>query len=232
MGSGIGSKIRDLATLASILASGCLGLPSEPLSTPNPALKLMVRVYQGARADRNILLRAQRYANGVMKRAGVELQWVNCTFSRVDESPRSLCANESNSAWTKITIMPRSMVTRERSPDVFAFTLPSGVVIFSNTIRAFASWYRFNESDVLGAVITHELGHVLLGPGHGSSGLMQADLTPNNFRSFVSGTLRFSPQEVGLMQARLRTTRSTRDEVPGSLHLPELRCRDCGGSAR
>lgn len=192
----------------------------------------MVRVYQGARADRNILLRAQRYANEVLKRAGVELQWVNCAFSRVDESPTSLCANDSNSAWTKITMMPKSMVTRERSPDVFAFTFPRGVVIFSNTIRVFASWYRFNESDVLGAVITHELGHVLLGPGHGSSGLMRADLTPDNLRSFVSGRLRFSPQEAELMQARLRTITRTKDEVPGSLHLPELRSRECGGSAR
>ena len=99
----------------------------------------MVRAYQGAPADRNILLRAQRYTAEVLKRAGVELQWVNCTFSRADESPTSLCANDSDSAWTKITMMPKSMVTRERSRDVFAFTLPSGVVIFSNTIHTFAS---------------------------------------------------------------------------------------------
>jgi hypothetical protein len=228
----MGSKVRDLVKLSIVLVWSYLGLQSQPLSTPACEAKLTVRVYDSAGAAANTLSRAQLNTDRVFKRAGIELYWVHCTFSPVHESPESSCAGDPNLAWTKITILPKPMVKPEqRSYGVFGLTLPTGVVVFSNKMREFARWYGFSESQVLSMVTVHELGHVLLGLRHGSTGLMRAELKPNDLRSFISGTLGFTRQEAGLMQARLSPHNRPIVEFPGTLHVPELASRECGASA-
>jgi hypothetical protein len=119
----------------------------------------------------------------------------------------------------------------QRSYGVFGLTLPTGVVVFSNRLREFARCYGFSESEVLSMVMAHELGHVLLGLHHGSTGLMRAELKPNDLRSFISGALGFTRQEAELMEARLTPHNRPIVEFPGTLNFPELPGRECGATA-
>jgi hypothetical protein len=227
----MGCKVRNLAKLGSVLAWSCWGLHSQPLSTASCGIKLTVRMYNLAGVDSNILSRAQSDADRAFKQAGIELNWVPCPFSPVHEGPESSCDSFLNLAWTKITIVPKSMVNRQQlSYAVFGLTLPTGVVVFSKKVREFARWYGFPESEVLSMVLAHELGHVLLGKHHETSGLMRADLYPNDLRSFMSGTLRFTREDASLMQLQLRSRRRPMDQALVPLHVPELASRECGAS--
>jgi hypothetical protein len=200
----MGSKVRELAKLGTVLGWICLVLHSQPLSTRACEAKLSVRVYETTRVGPNIVSRAQIDANRVFKRARIELHWVHCTPPPVHGSPESSCAGDQHPAWTKITILAKPVIDPEQwSYGVFGITLPTGIVVFSNRLREFARSYGFSEAEVLSMVIAHELGHVLLGLHHGSTGLMRAELTPNDLRSFMSGALGFTRQEAALMQARL-----------------------------
>jgi hypothetical protein len=228
----MGSKVGHFARLGIVLAWSCWGPQFQLISAPPCQARVTVRVYDSARTDADILLRAQKAAGEVLKRAAIELHWVNCTFSPAHERSASSCEGDPNPTWTKITIIPKPLVNSELlSYAVVGLTLPTGVVVFSNRIRGFSRWYGFLESQVLAMVMAHELGHVLLGPGHGIGGLMGADVKPDDVRSFVSRTQQFTREDVELMQAHLSSPRNPTNELPQPLHLPEFGSRECGASA-
>lgn len=63
-----------------------------------------------------------------------------------------------------------------------------------------------NVSTMLGHVIAHELGHLLLGSNsHAASGIMRSRWQTAELERMTHGTLFFAPDQVKLMQARLQT---------------------------
>jgi hypothetical protein len=215
----MGSKVQDFSKVGVVLAWTWLAPPSQPSSMPACEAKLTVQIPFSAGQNADIASRAKRYVEQVFNWAGIELRWMYCTPSAIRDSAIRSCG-DPNSAWTRITVLAKPMVKTERS--VFGLTLPSGVVVFSDRIRGFARGYGFFESEVLALVIAHELGHVLLGLHHGSSGVMLAELRPQDVRSFMSGTLRFTQTEAALMQAHLNWRMRRMDEIPVKLHVPEV----------
>ena len=62
-----------------------------------------------------------------------------------------------------------------------------------------------NVSNMLGHVIAHELGHLLLGSNsHATSGIMRSRWQAAELQSLAHGALFFTPDQVKLMQARLQ----------------------------
>jgi hypothetical protein len=60
-----------------------------------------------------------------------------------------------------------------------------------------------NEGELLGYVVIHELGHLLLGKGsHSSVGLMRAKWEVGELRQAARGNLSFTKSEMERMQAR------------------------------
>ena len=202
------SSLRKLAV--AILASSSL-VYSQPTSIAEARAQLTVRVYNVDRAPEAILLRAQRSVDRTFKCAGIDLQWVNCTFAGAS------CLACTSSPSIKVTILPKSRV---REPGLsyaaLGVTLPTGVLVFSDKIRNLAELYRLSESQILGMVLAHELGHAFLGPGHASSGLMVANLQSHDMHSFASGQLRFGTKQAEIMQAHLRSCHRGITEFDGS----------------
>jgi hypothetical protein len=66
---------------------------------------------------------------------------------------------------------------------------------------------------LLGYIIAHELGHLLLGPGHAPSGIMRATWDMNDLEAIRQGRLKFSREEC----ARIR--KILRDELSPTLPL-------------
>jgi hypothetical protein len=65
------------------------------------------------------------------------------------------------------------------------------------------------HNDVVGAIVAHEIGHVL-GLRHGASGLMRATLRSDDISALRRGQLGFSPQEGARMRVSVRAAQAAR----------------------
>jgi hypothetical protein len=73
-------------------------------------------------------------------------------------------------------------------------------VFYDRVMHASTLWGLFSV-EVLGDAIAHEMGHLLLGAGHSSQGIMKADWTSSDLRLASRGALRFSSEQVELLQS-------------------------------
>ena len=84
--------------------------------------------------------------------------------------------------------------------------------VYLQAIRATAEEYSADPSVVLGFVVAHELGHLLLGPGHTREGLMQAVWRQGEIDALRQRRLRFTRECAARIRLVLavRTAANTR----------------------
>jgi hypothetical protein len=164
-------------------------------------LRLEVRVYNMAKVSQSILVRAEEETSRLFREAGVETEWIECP-----------CALTKRPSEMMLRIIPRyfgSMKSNFRSDDLgFAPSSEDGGVlatIFFDRVELVAKGGPM--ASVLGNVIGHEIGHLMLGSNaHSSTGIM----TPHWSREFLKlasqGLLHFTPEQ----GERLRQNLSTR----------------------
>jgi hypothetical protein len=71
-----------------------------------------------------------------------------------------------------------------------------------------ADW-NVGLADILGGVVAHELGHLLLGSNsHGHTGIMRAHWEHEQLRSLAMGNLLFTTEEAEHMRGKVIATRS------------------------
>jgi hypothetical protein len=77
--------------------------------------------------------------------------------------------------------------------------------VFYNRLEQFATTYGTPRELMLGLVMAHEMGHLLLPyDHHTTSGLMRAAWSRTDIEQAAKGQLTFSSYEAGLIRARLR----------------------------
>jgi hypothetical protein len=182
-------------------------LSSSWAETPEPQLKLGVRTYNYAAVPGNILLEAEQHAAEIFHRAGINLAWIGCPVSAREVDKFPACAPNTGSLALTLKILPESMAAGFGLPlKNFGVTLQHHAsFVFYNRVQL-ANRVGLSEPVVLGHIIAHELGHLLLGEGgHSDKGIMMEDLRVRNFRQAEKGTpLSFSTEQAERMRARLR----------------------------
>ena len=79
--------------------------------------------------------------------------------------------------------------------------------VFYHRVRDLANNAGLSESAILGSVMAHEFGHLLLGEGaHSGTGIMMADLNAKNFREAEKGELLIFSAEQLTVSARIPRT--------------------------
>jgi hypothetical protein len=182
-------------------------LPPSWAETLEPQLKLGVRTYNYAVVPGNILLEAEQHAAEIFHRAGIDLAWIECPLSprEVDKFP--VCAPNPGSLALTLKILPESMAAGFGLPlKKFGVTLQHHASFVFYDRLQLANRVGLSEPVVLGHIIAHELGHLLLGEGgHSDRGIMMEDLRVRDFRQAEKGTpLTFSTEQAQRMRARLR----------------------------
>ena len=71
-----------------------------------------------------------------------------------------------------------------------------------------------SEGQVLGYTIAHELGHLLIGPGHRPEGIMRASWGRNEVDAIFHRFLYFNKAESILIVRKLRMRRSSSSAIP------------------
>jgi len=183
--------------------------------TPDPVSRVQVSLFDDAQVDPGILAQAQARASEVFAQAGIELDWLVCPpRDPQDFSPStSPCSTLSWPDHLSVRIVPRG---RSVAADIFgqAFVDDSGHGVYSNVYYQNLVLSRdhpgVSDADMLGYVIAHELGHLLLGSNsHSASGLMQAAWTPHSLSAYARSFLVFTPAQSVLLRSRLAPSTQT-----------------------
>ena len=174
--------------------------------TLEDAPRFTVRLYNYAKVDGLELGRAIRDASDIFHRAGIRLVWVECPSAPGEVEKARACGQTDGTPWVMLKILPREMAQRlQLGHEVFSVAIGSNAYVYLHRVQELSSQRGLPESLILGHVMAHELGHVLLGPGnHTPTGVMIADLKRGDLPIILQGGLVFSPDQAARMQARLR----------------------------
>lgn len=169
---------------------------------------LTVRLYNAAGIPTEELLEARRIAEPILRDTGMDVTFRMC--GHVD-SPGSVVDPCDDS------LKPFEVVVRVLDAPVFSATLHPqayGVTyvveetnrgwlatLFADRIRSAATRVEVEHSTLLGRVMAHEVGHLLLGNGyHGDAGVMRAEWPDDLLHSVGTEDWRFSMLEAAAIQ--------------------------------
>jgi hypothetical protein len=189
-----------VALLVSTFAPAALARPDAP-----PTVRLKVSVFNDAMVAQPVLKAAQERAEAVLREAGISLTWLDCgTPGRW--RPELGCRDLAFPTHLSVRLVAGR---RGVSEDTFgqSYLNERGEGNYANVYVAQLSSCKaldlINEGELLGYVVVHELGHLLLGKdSHSSVGLMRAKWEVEELRRAARGNLSFTKSETERMQAR------------------------------
>jgi len=141
---------------------------------------------------------AQAVMTQIFAEAGVEAIWINCPGHEE-------CGGEAKRREFRIRILSQGKGIVTHGPLGLAFPCDRNVdtcffYVFYAPTRALAERFEARPGHVLGQVMTHEVGHALLGPNADAlSGIMQAALPTAD----LGHLLYFTPSQAKRLRADL-----------------------------
>jgi hypothetical protein len=179
--------------------------PETVFAETSPAIT--VQIYNYSQASPAILGRAEREADRILGEAGVRAVWLECR-GRQGAGSQARCQNASEATDIKLRILS-SPIHNKFQHNVFGFAIHPALasVYYEYALRrAKSDDAEFAVPIILGCVIAHEIGHLLLGSnGHSGTGIMQPRWEPKQVRKLMMGTLLFTPEQSTLIRAQART---------------------------
>ena len=192
----------------SLLARG--GEPTKD----NP--QVTVFVSDSANAPERIVLAAEQNAGRVFHQAGVEVEWVNCGAQDGNRSHKQ-CRDSMMSPGLVVRIVPHA---RTLGDDIFGVSFvdhDSGTYadLFFEPIEQLHDKNKdIPVAPILGSVLAHELGHLLLGwNAHFPGGIMQAHWNEEQLRLIAMGRMFFSKEQAAKMRGRIAVMHQDRDSL-------------------
>lgn len=174
---------------------------------------IAVEVHDYAGVPPATLAAATHEAARVLRKAGIEVQW---TLGSSPSTGTSASADAGQPQPLRVGIFAPRHPTPVRSHSVLGFAvLPAdGSHGVSAGVRYGVVERQVHETtaalpQVLGYVIAHELGHLLLGSNdHAGWGVMSAQLSGAYFDKAAQGTLAFASDEAERLRAGIRSRRA------------------------
>ncbi len=174
----------------------------------NPTIRIRVNNY--TQATPAMLAGAEREAGRILGKAGLQTVWLDCPAGHSTADPQDLCGEPLEA--TDIVLRVLSQSTQNKFQDtLFGFAV---VPVLASVYYDYAIAMHLARSDgaefeipiILGCVIAHEVGHLLLGSNsHSVSGIMQGNWERGQIRQAMTGTLLFTPEQAKLVQAETQS---------------------------
>ena len=169
---------------------------------------LTVRLYNSAHVPVPALLSAREAAGAILADSGLRVVIQQCgTGIDVDSCNNPLKTND-----VVVRVIDAPAAKTNLHPDAFGFTYVAAdtdrgwlATVFADRIGYAAARSGVASGTLLGRVMAHEIGHLLLGSGyHGATGLMRAQWRDESLAR--EGLWSFSIAEAAQMQAALVST--------------------------
>jgi len=171
---------------------------------PKPTITILV--YNMAAAPSDILRGAEREATRVFSQAGVGVNWFDCTAGHSDVGSQNVCQEGWGPVNIGLRVLAKPTASRNLQGERFGFAISPGLAsaYYDYRARFISDEFGMGLPLILGCVIAHEIGHLLLGPdSHSTEGVMQAGWCQRQLRQALMRDLLFSPQQSRLIQAEV-----------------------------
>lgn len=225
------TTLRWTLSLGLALTSGFAGLGHAAAAAPSetsPAITIHVRNYAGVAPK--TLAEAEEVTTGIFRKAGLETRWADVVLTPENGQENSAGHPARTLADIQVSIFPREMSDRDGAPNNVMGVAPGNgadrniVYVFNGNVQT-RVWelssahsrgridQQVSKAQVLGHVMAHEVGHLLLNQQvHSAQGIMRGEWGLMEFRSAVLGLLLFTPQQSEFLRADARR-RNTRQET-------------------
>lgn len=167
-------------------------------------VQFTVVVNDGADVSPLILYQGETEAGRILSAAGIQIQWMNCSGDTgvVEEACRVVARGDQ----LVLHIVPTGKTSTD-SVFGMAFLAQDGsgkyCDVFFDRIEEAHRNFGADRSQLLGTVVAHELGHLLLGShAHSQVGIMAPVWEEEILRNMGMGHLLFTREQASLMRAR------------------------------
>lgn len=175
-----------------------------------------VQVYNYAETPAKELVMAQRVATKIFLHAGIEVTWETCAGPGVAEQA---CQGPLDSTILFLRLLPRKMAESVAgNSERFGFAQPTQNGAAG--VHAFVLYFRVKElavrrmifqPELLGSVMAHEIGHLLLGTNsHSSHGIMRSHWNSPQFKQAHLKNLYFTSKQAARARAEVAKRRASK----------------------
>jgi len=199
-------------TAGFIVTFGLAGFGGTAFAAEAEHLTITVYVHNYARVPGVVLSRAEDQATRIYRVLGVDLLWVDLSASAACPPPEIMSAVDIT-----IHVLSDVMTERKRAAGKVMGAAPGtpeqrgrlAYVFYGRVARLAHGAENDAESKLLGHVMAHEMGHLLLpANSHSESGVMRADWDSQQLRRMVNGGLQFSPEQGELIRTNVSSVRA------------------------
>lgn len=194
------SNLGGCATsmILGLMAVPAVGFPQTGVNGP----RLTVRVYDYVNLSPAGGSELAATANRLLSQAGVVIGFVAC-YSVGMETGHPACTGPPGPADLILRILPPPRSAKGEQLGYAAMTPEGGsyISVFHKAKALRARGSCLSDGTLLGYVVAHEMGHLLLGANsHSSAGLMRPLWTPHDVERMAQGRLRFDSGEASRMR--------------------------------
>lgn len=185
-----------------------------------PGPEITVSVYDYTALPSETLNKAQLEASKIFRKAGINLLWTPGAYAGGETGKFRATDFAGGSPTLVVKIVTQSMAARLH-PRITELGLSAGTQawIFADRVKTASAFHDYFV--VLGDVFAHELGHLLLGPGHSPDGIMRKAFGNDTLLRGEFGSLNFTTEQASHMRATLGDRRllAKTSETQRSPHL-------------
>jgi hypothetical protein len=174
--------------------------------------EMTIRVHNYARVPPSVLRQAEQAASSVLHESGVHAVWVECA-TVPSASTEAACSRPVTPLVLLLNLLPEPMARRLKlHSDAFGVAAESSEKgfsflgsVFYDRVKDCADHERVDLVPLLGSVMAHELGHLLLGTdSHSPSGIMCASWSGKQIHDIEQRGLSFSTSEAKQLQTAVK----------------------------
>jgi hypothetical protein len=169
--------------------------------------QITLRIYNAASVPERTLLEAEQQVGYIFHTAGIAIDILNCPVNSLADPTVTACPQSLGPSDLLVRLVPRGKASGETFG--LAFLPAEGKGKYSDVFyepvlkmrNSLSSGAPLNEGRLLGHVIAHEVGHLLLGShSHSLMGIMVPRWHDSELRLLSMGNLLFTPEQAEKMR--------------------------------
>lgn len=187
-------RVQSIIAIAGALISVQSVCGGDIAAVPQGALTVLLYDY-AALPDRMIETLSQQTSE-IVSRAGIRLDWAQCRGRQASVLSEP-CAGKLEPGQVILRIVPHCLDEESQLGDVLGFAInrSSYISLCADQVRKVEKDKKLYPGSLLPYAAAHEIGHLLLGPGHSREGIMRAVWRRTELSAIEENKLDFSATE-------------------------------------
>ncbi len=195
-------SIRIAAGLLVVLGFVCADASSGRAADSGPTIRVHVTNYTEATAA--TVSKAEREAGRLLGEAGLNMVWIDCPLKQTAASPSDPCQQPLEPTDIVLRVLPDHARNGVQDSAFGIAVLPVLASVYYEHAVSLArnDGAEFETPIILGFVMAHEIGHLMLGSNsHSDTGIMQGQWERKQVRQIMKGELHFTAQQSKVIRA-------------------------------